>query len=140
MNFNLEMIPPFEKRRARGDFLTHAHKKIPLDPPFSKGEAECGYTDSHASVMPAKAGIQVGSLLASQRNLDSRVRGNDDGGLIRRLTWFAVFLSMLAIPHSLSAQAKPLKEVRVPYALGGSTGFFWVAQRSGSVPFAVPFP
>ena len=32
----------------------------------------------------------------------------------------------------LSAQSKPLKEIRVPYALGGSTGFFWVAQRSGS--------
>jgi len=35
-------------------------------------------------------------------------------------------------PNYLPAQAKPLKEVRVPYALGGSTGFFWVAQRSGS--------
>ncbi|HLN82578.1 MAG TPA: hypothetical protein VK355_03105, partial [Candidatus Binatia bacterium] len=30
------------------------------------------------------------------------------------------------------AQSKPLKEVRVPYALGGSTSFFWVAHRSGS--------
>ena len=29
---------------------------------------------------------------------------------------------------SLLAQTKPLKEVRVPYALGGSTGFFWVAH------------
>ena len=35
-------------------------------------------------------------------------------------------------PSSVFAQSKPLKEVRVPYALGGSTGFFWVAQRSGS--------
>ena len=34
--------------------------------------------------------------------------------------------------HPVSAQSKPLKEIRVPYALGGSTGFFWVAQRSGS--------
>ena len=35
-------------------------------------------------------------------------------------------------PMLLLAQSKPLKEVRVPYALGGSTSFFWVAQRSGS--------
>ena len=35
-------------------------------------------------------------------------------------------------PDDLPAQSKPLKEVRVPYALGGSTSFFWVAQRSGS--------
>ncbi len=43
----------------------------------------------------------------------------------------AILLS-LALPSLLFAQSKPLKEVRVPYALGGSTGFFWVAQRSGS--------
>ena len=43
----------------------------------------------------------------------------------------AIFLS-LALSPLLSAQSKPLKEIRVPYALGGSTSFFWVAQRSGS--------
>jgi ABC-type nitrate/sulfonate/bicarbonate transport system substrate-binding protein len=30
------------------------------------------------------------------------------------------------------AQSKSLRELRVPYALGGSTSFFWVARRSGS--------
>jgi ABC-type nitrate/sulfonate/bicarbonate transport system substrate-binding protein len=43
----------------------------------------------------------------------------------------AIFLILL-LPALLSAQAKPLKEIRVPYALGGSTSFFWVAQRSGA--------
>ncbi|HEY2917666.1 MAG TPA: ABC transporter substrate-binding protein [Candidatus Binatia bacterium] len=43
----------------------------------------------------------------------------------------AIFLS-LWLASLLSAQTKPLKELRVPYALGGSTGFFWVAHRSGS--------
>ena len=49
---------------------------------------------------------------------------------------FSIFLilasAVLSNPSYLLAQTKPLKEVRVPYALGGSTGFFWVAQRSGS--------
>jgi ABC-type nitrate/sulfonate/bicarbonate transport system substrate-binding protein len=39
---------------------------------------------------------------------------------------------LLLCPVLLLAQSKTLKEVRVPYALGGSTSFFWVAQRSGS--------
>ena len=43
----------------------------------------------------------------------------------------AILLSLL-FPISVFAQAKGLKEVRVPYALGGSTSFFWVAHRSGS--------
>jgi NitT/TauT family transport system substrate-binding protein len=56
------------------------------------------------------------------------------GGNVKEL--FAV-LSILAstillFPPFLLAQSKPLKELRVPYALGGSTGFFWVAHRSGS--------
>jgi len=41
-------------------------------------------------------------------------------------------LVVLSIPPSLFAQTKPLRELRVPYALGGSTSFFWVAHRSGS--------
>ena len=43
-----------------------------------------------------------------------------------------IFAFALVSQHSVFAQSKPLKEVRVPYALGGSTSFFWVAQRSGS--------
>src|ERR1043166_8296538 len=45
-----------------------------------------------------------------------------------------VFLIALTLtfPSRLFAQAKPLRELRVPYALGGSTSFFWVAHRSGS--------
>ena len=47
--------------------------------------------------------------------------------LIKITVWAVLFFPGLTL-----AQTKPLKEVRVPYALGGSTGFFWVAQRSGS--------
>lgn len=47
--------------------------------------------------------------------------------------WILIIVYSVLFPPSLIlAQTKPLKEVRVPYALGGSTGFFWVAQRSGS--------
>src|SRR5918992_200472 len=56
------------------------------------------------------------------------------GGIMKIL--FSIFLilasAVLFFPSLILAQAKSLKEVRVPYALGGSTGFFWVAQRSGS--------
>ena len=43
-----------------------------------------------------------------------------------------VISAVIIRPNYSSAQSKPLKKVRVPDALGGSTGFFWVAQRSGS--------
>jgi NitT/TauT family transport system substrate-binding protein len=43
-----------------------------------------------------------------------------------------VLACVLVSQCSVFAQSKPLKEIRVPYALGGSTSFFWVAQRSGS--------
>jgi ABC-type nitrate/sulfonate/bicarbonate transport system substrate-binding protein len=43
-----------------------------------------------------------------------------------------IFAFALVFQDSVIAQSKPLKEVRVPYALGGSTSFFWVAQRSGA--------
>jgi ABC-type nitrate/sulfonate/bicarbonate transport system substrate-binding protein len=43
-----------------------------------------------------------------------------------------VVAAILLLPSFISAQTKALREVRVPYALGGSTSFFWVAQRSGS--------
>jgi NitT/TauT family transport system substrate-binding protein len=35
-------------------------------------------------------------------------------------------------PSLVLAQSKPLREMKVGYPLGGSTGFFWVAHRSGS--------
>jgi len=35
-------------------------------------------------------------------------------------------------PAFLFAQAKGMRELKVGYPLGGSTGFFWVAHRSGS--------
>ena len=54
-------------------------------------------------------------------------------GGVTRLTSLALVLAFSLISqHSVFAQSKPLKEIRVPYALGGSTSFFWVAQRSGS--------
>ncbi|HEY7559493.1 MAG TPA: ABC transporter substrate-binding protein [Candidatus Binatia bacterium] len=33
---------------------------------------------------------------------------------------------------SIFAQSKPAREMKIGYPLGGSTGFFWVAHRSGS--------
>ena len=54
-------------------------------------------------------------------------------GTLKPLVSLALILAFaLVTQRSVFAQTKPLKEVRVPYALGGSTGFFWVAQRSGS--------
>ena len=46
--------------------------------------------------------------------------------------FFAVFLLWLFCPDSLFAQAKKLRDLKVSYPFGGSTSFFWVAQRSGS--------
>jgi ABC-type nitrate/sulfonate/bicarbonate transport system substrate-binding protein len=44
-----------------------------------------------------------------------------------------LWVALLVFPApQVFAQSKALKEVRVPYALGGSTSFFWVAHRSGS--------
>jgi NitT/TauT family transport system substrate-binding protein len=50
----------------------------------------------------------------------------------KNIFWCAAVCALLFLPASLLAQPRALKEVRVPYALGGSTSFFWVAQRSGS--------
>src|SRR5918996_5384384 len=36
------------------------------------------------------------------------------------------------LPSVLFAQAKPLREIKVGYPLGGSSSYFWVAYRSGS--------
>src|SRR5258708_39034248 len=43
-----------------------------------------------------------------------------------------ILIYALVSQYPVFAQSKPLKEIRVPYALGGSTSFFWGAQRSGS--------
>jgi NitT/TauT family transport system substrate-binding protein len=51
--------------------------------------------------------------------------------IMNSILW-AVTASALFLPSPLLAQAKALRELRVPYALGGSTSFFWVAYRSGS--------
>ena len=47
-------------------------------------------------------------------------------------TVWAIVVIGLLLPSPLLAQTKGLRELRVPYALGGSTSFFWVAYRSGS--------
>jgi ABC-type nitrate/sulfonate/bicarbonate transport system substrate-binding protein len=39
---------------------------------------------------------------------------------------------LLLSPSYLLAQAKPLREIKVGYPLGGSSSYFWVAYRSGS--------
>ena len=41
---------------------------------------------------------------------------------------FAAFIS----PYGLLAQTKGAREIRVPYTLGGSAGYFWIAYRSGA--------
>jgi len=51
--------------------------------------------------------------------------------LVNIIFQLAVTMLVFSPPH-IFAQSKGLKEVRVPYALGGSTSFFWVAHRSGS--------
>ena len=43
-----------------------------------------------------------------------------------------LYCALLLIPSFLFAQGKPLRELKVGYPLGGSTSYFWVAQRSGS--------
>lgn len=49
------------------------------------------------------------------------------------LAFTLAIVALAAIrPIESPAQSKPLKELRVPYALGGSTGFFWIAHKSGA--------
>ena len=51
---------------------------------------------------------------------------------LKRNLFCAVFLLWLFCPDFLFAQTKKLREIKVSYPFGGSTSFFWVAQRSGS--------
>ena len=46
--------------------------------------------------------------------------------------FLALVLLWLVSPPSLPAQAKKMRALNVSYPFGGSTSFFWVAQRSGS--------
>ncbi len=49
-----------------------------------------------------------------------------------RIPGYALLVVLAALPCRLFAQTKPFVELRVPYTLGGSTSYFWVAHRSGS--------
>src|SRR3990170_4863399 len=44
----------------------------------------------------------------------------------------ALFCALLLVPSLGFSQAKPLRELKVGYPLGGSSSYFWVAYRSGS--------
>ena len=49
----------------------------------------------------------------------------------RLLQLFISFVLVL-LPSLVFAQAKPLRELKVGYPLGGSASYFWVAHKSGS--------
>ncbi|HXK29755.1 MAG TPA: ABC transporter substrate-binding protein [Candidatus Binatia bacterium] len=51
---------------------------------------------------------------------------------IARLMRAIVCLVLSLFPPLLFAQSKPIREIKVGYPLGGSSSYFWVAQRSGS--------
>ncbi len=46
--------------------------------------------------------------------------------------FLVVFFLSLILPGLSVAQSRKLRELKVSYPFGGSTSFFWVAQRSGS--------
>src|SRR3970040_2837084 len=51
---------------------------------------------------------------------------------IARLMRAIVCLLLSLFPPLLFAQSKPIREIKVGYPFGGSSSYFWVAQRSGS--------
>jgi NitT/TauT family transport system substrate-binding protein len=51
---------------------------------------------------------------------------------ILRLFICTFIIGVVFSPRDLFAQAKTFTELRIPYTLGGSTSFFWVAHRSGA--------
>jgi ABC-type nitrate/sulfonate/bicarbonate transport system substrate-binding protein len=53
------------------------------------------------------------------------------GRILRRVLGIFCYAFLLS-PHFLLAQTTGARELKVGYPLGGSTGFFWVAHRSGS--------
>ena len=50
---------------------------------------------------------------------------------IRAMT-VVVFVGAIFSPCAVIAQTRSSREIKVPYTLGGSTGYFWVAYRSGA--------
>jgi len=50
---------------------------------------------------------------------------------IRAMTIVA-FVAVIFSPCVVVAQTRGSREIKVPYTLGGSTGYFWVAYRSGA--------
>jgi NitT/TauT family transport system substrate-binding protein len=46
--------------------------------------------------------------------------------------WMVIGCALVVFPSSASAQSKPLRDLNVAYPFGGSTSYFWVAQRSGA--------
>src|SRR6185295_18485570 len=112
------------RRRGRGDTMSlsavlargASRQFLASFPPFSKGRL---------------GGIWIFQSVKSP-SVPLFQRGIGDGFIKSAILMVtAIFLSLSLTPY-LFAQPKPLKEIRVPYALGGSTSFFWVAQRSGS--------
>ena len=51
---------------------------------------------------------------------------------IARMLRTIICLLLILLPSVVFAQAKPLREIKVGYPLGGSSSYFWVAYRSGS--------
>ncbi|MBM4263109.1 MAG: ABC transporter substrate-binding protein [Deltaproteobacteria bacterium] len=79
----------------------------------------------------------LGGICAHRRRKSPSIplfqRGKSDRLIVSSPYLLAALASVLVlIPSLLLAQSKPLKEIRVPYALGGSTGFFWIAHKSGA--------
>src|SRR5947207_12066316 len=50
-----------------------------------------------------------------------------------RLLLKFVCIQFVLFPSLVFAQTKPLREIKVGYPLGGSSSYFWVAYRSGSI-------
>ncbi|MGH7797374.1 MAG: ABC transporter substrate-binding protein [Candidatus Binatia bacterium] len=53
-------------------------------------------------------------------------------GGYKKIIVACIALLVLQLPSTASPQAKPLRELKVGYPLGGSSSYFWVAYRSGS--------
>jgi NitT/TauT family transport system substrate-binding protein len=92
-------------------------------PPFGKGRLG-GIFVSH--------GVKSPSIPLYHGGVVDEIRKRFRSLLRTIISGFSTTLLCLLLSSLVSAQSKPVKELRVPYALGGSTGFFWVAHRSGS--------
>jgi NitT/TauT family transport system substrate-binding protein len=92
-------------------------------PPFHKGGS--------GGILQSTRGKSPSIPLYKRAKEKCRYIASSRHSIASCLTFYALIFSLIA-PLDLPAQSKPLRELRVPYALGGSTGFFWVAHRSGS--------